>query len=303
METTQAYASALRSSERVAWKLDDVLAEDAELDFSKSFLPEALVDAEPLPFLDVEERRILNQIRAHGYLCTFGLVEEFILPYIVDRLEDRAAEDLTEVRALLAFAGEEAKHIALFRRFREVFERGFGHRCEVIGPPSAIRDHVLAHSELGVGLLVLHIEWMTQRHYVELVRDRTGVEPSFRSLLHQHWLEESQHARIDGWIVESVAAGASEEERLEAFEDYEKLLDFLDDGLAQQVTLDLAAFEGVVGRSLSTAEQERFCDVQHRSQRRTYLTSGSSHPRVQTTAGRVHPAGIAHLERITETYS
>lgn len=300
---TNHYAKALSASETKAWKLDDILAEDAQLDFELPFMPEALAGTTPLTFLDADERRALNHIRSHGYLCTFGLVEEFILPFIVGRLQERIDADMDEVRALLAFAGEEAKHIALFRRFREVFERGFGSRCEVIGPASAISEHVLGHGELGVGLLILHIEWMTQRHYVEMVRGDTALEPRFRKLLHEHWVEERQHARIDGWIVASVAEAASAEERARGFEDYTRLLAFLDDGLKQQVELDLRALEQVTGRVLTAEQSARFRDAQQASQRRTYLGAGIGHPRVREMLERVHPAATPALASLARAYA
>lgn len=297
------YESALAASEKASWKLDDILTEDARLDFDMPFMPEALAGTEALVFLDADERLTLNHIRAHGYLCTFGLVEEFILPFVVGRLRERIDADMSEVRALLSFAGEEAKHIALFRRFRDVFERGFGSRCEVIGPARAIVEHVLGHGELGVGLLILHIEWMTQRHYVEMVRGNVALEPRFRKLLHEHWVEERQHARIDGFIVESVAEGASIEDRARAFDDYVRLLAFLDDGLKQQVELDLRAFERITGRTLDAEESARFRDVQRASQRRTYLGAGVRHPRVREVLARVHPPSLRELATLARAYA
>jgi hypothetical protein len=296
------YASALRASESVAWRLDTVLPLDARLDFSRPFLPEALVGAEPLTFLDARERRVLNHIRAHGYLCTFGLVEEFILPFVLERLERRAQADHTEVRALLSFASEEAKHIELFRRFRDTFERGFGHHCEVIGPASAIRDHVLGKSELGIGLLILHIEWMTQRHYLEMVRGDDELEPSFRRLLHHHWLEECQHARIDGWIVDAVTDISSSRERTEGFRDYVELLAFLDRGLEGQVALDLDALERVTGRRFSAAECDAITRLQHAALRRTFLGSGVSHQRLRAAVQRIQPTALIELDCLARLY-
>jgi len=54
---------------------------------------------------------------------------------------------------------------------------------------------VLSHDPLGVALVILHIEWMSQRHYVESVRSDERLDPLFKSLLKHHWLEEAQHAR------------------------------------------------------------------------------------------------------------
>jgi hypothetical protein len=296
------YATALRASERVAWTLDEVLPEGTVLGFDRPFLPDSLAGARALEFLSRDEQLALNQIRAHGYLATFGLVEEFILPFVVERLSDRVDAGLSEVLALLAFAGEEAKHIELFRRFRAAFERGFGQRCEVIGPASAIRDHVLGRSELGVGLLILHIEWMTQQHYLAMVRSDAALEPSFTRLLHQHWLEECQHARIDGWIVESVAACSSSEQRAEGFADYVRLLEFLASGLEQQVELDLGALERVTSRRLTDPEQARFRHVQRKAQQRTFLASGLEHPRVRSALEAVYPEGRAALDALVRRY-
>jgi hypothetical protein len=298
----QDYQSTLRASEQVAFRMDDVLAPDAELDFGSAFLPEALARVEELSFLRASERRMLNQIRARGYLATFGLVEEFILPFVIERLVARSDADMTEVRALLTFANEEAKHIALFRRFEEVFDRGFGHRCAVIGPAEAVREHVLGHGELGVGLLVLHIEWMTQQHFLDMVRGETTLEPSFRRLLHQHWLEECQHARIDGFIVEAVAAAASPEERERGFRDYVALLEFLDAGLAQQVEHDRAALEAAMGRELSETDRTELARVQLAALRATFIGSGVRHPRLRSAVANVWPAGLEQLEALGRFY-
>ena len=56
----------------------------------------------------------------------------------------RLRGDDWRIRALLNFAGEEAKHIHLFKRFHEAFVRGFPVECQVIGPSEAIGAEVLA---------------------------------------------------------------------------------------------------------------------------------------------------------------
>ena len=116
MNPRPAYDSTAAASERVAWRLDDVLTEDAAFDFSRPFLPERLAEARALSFLSRDEQRVLNHVRAHGYLCLFGLVEEFILPYVLDQARARLDAPSDEIRSLLQFASEEAKHIALFNR-------------------------------------------------------------------------------------------------------------------------------------------------------------------------------------------
>jgi hypothetical protein len=201
------YEATLRSSQRASWKLEDVIGAGSALDFTRPFLPEPLARTEPLDFLDAREKRVLNQIRGHAYLAIFGLVEELILPFVLDQARAELRGDDWRVRALLQFAGEEAKHIQLFKRFREQFERGFGERCDVIGPPEEVARAELAHDPLGVALAILHIEWMTQRHYLDGSRDDGRLDAHFKSLLKHHWMEEAQHARLDTLMVEALAAG------------------------------------------------------------------------------------------------
>ena len=103
-------------------------------------------------WLTPEQRRVANQIRGAGYLDMFGLVEEFVLPFVLDHVRPQLNHDDYRVRAFLSFAAEEAKHIQLFRKFREEFDGGFGTACDMIGPPDAIGRKVLSHHPLAVSL-------------------------------------------------------------------------------------------------------------------------------------------------------
>jgi hypothetical protein len=93
---------------------------------------------------------------------------------VLDHARPQLNGDDARVRALLNFAGEEAKHIHLFKLFHKRFTEGFGTECAVIGPPEAVAAEGARHDPLAVALLILHIEWMTQRHYVDSVRDDGG---------------------------------------------------------------------------------------------------------------------------------
>ena len=285
------YTAVRERSEQVAWTIDDVLPETANFDLSRPFLPSALSGVEHGPPLSADDLLLLDHIRAHGYLATFGLVEEMILPFVLARIEDRVNVDLEEVRALLRFAEEEAKHIALFRRFSDVFVDAFEHRCDVIGPGPAVAEHVLSHSEIGVGLFILHIEWMTQRHYVESAMDNAEIEPAFRRLLRMHWLEERQHARLDGFIVDALADAASAAERARGVHDYAALVAWLEDALHTQVAHDIDALERARGSALPRDVRDELKRAQHRSLCATFVHSGTTHPRVVDTLCRLHPRG------------
>ena len=60
---------------------------------------------------------------------------------------------------------------------------------------------------------------MTLRHYIEGVKDNQDLDPQFKSLLKHHWLEESQHTKLDTLIVEELAANAAEKEIELAFKE------------------------------------------------------------------------------------
>ena len=302
MSTAYDYGDLLSASQRITWRIEDIIGGDNELDFDKPFLPESLAQVGRLPFLDDYDRLALNHIRANGYLYIFGLVEEFILPFILDHTRNDLSDD-ARTRAMLQFASEEAKHIDLFRRFTREFEAGFGVQCGTIGPPSAIAAAVLDHDPLAVGLLILQIEWMTQRHYVDSVKDDQELDPQFKSLLRHHWMEEAQHAKLDTLMVQRLAAGRSAAELNDAIDAYFSLGALVDGGLKQQVELDLASLEAATGRKLDEAEVDAFRTAQHQAQRWTYIGSGITHPNFLATVGSLMPLGRARLEEAAPAFA
>jgi hypothetical protein len=290
------YRDTLAASQKIGWRIEDIIGGDKKLDFTKPFLPATLARVEGLSFLTSDERSTLNHIRGNTYLCIFGLVEEFILPFVLDHTRPQLQGDDYRVRALLQFAGEEAKHIHLFKRFREEFERGFGSSCSVIGPPEAVAQAVLAHDPLSVALTILHIEWMSQRHYIESVKDNGDLDPQFKSLLRHHWMEEAQHAKLDTLMVEALASIRSGEEIDRAVDGYLDIGGFLDGGLKQQVEFDLESFVRATSRKLSDEERAEFIKVQHQAKRWTYLGSGMTHPNVLATLESIRPAARKRIE-------
>lgn len=296
------YREILAASEKARWTVDDLMGPGHALDFSRPFLPEPLARVEPLDFLTPEEKRTFNQVRANAYLCMFGLVEEFILPFVLDHVRPHLSGEDDRVRALLQFAGEEAKHIQLFKRFREEFEKGFGTACAVIGPPEAVAKAVLAHEPLSVALTILHIEWMTQRHYLDSVRDDSGLDPRFSDLLKHHWMEEAQHAKLDTLMVESLAGGMDPDALGRAVEGYLEIGGFIDAGLEQQMLFDLDAFERASGRKLTDAEREKAMAVQRQANRWTYLGTGMTHPELLLSLERLGPALREKVESVAGAF-
>ena len=296
------YQGALEASERIHWQVEDIIGGEKRLDFTKPFMPESLAQVGGLGFLAGEDKRILNQIRGHEYLSMFGMVEEFILPYVVEHAREQLSGDDYRVRALLGFAGEEAKHMHLFKIFRREFQAGFRSPCAFIGPADEIKKFVLSHSPLGVAISVLHIEWITLKHYVEGVRDNQDLDPQFKSLLKHHWLEESQHAKLDTLIVEDLAAHASAKEIDLAFEEYAEIGKFLDNGIQKQVELDVEAFVTATGKILSEPERREMTAAVLKGMRWTYLGTGMTHPNFLATVEAIKPEARKQIEAMAPAF-
>jgi hypothetical protein len=286
------YETALASSLRAQWQLDDVLRADQELDFSRNFMPESLARTAVVESLNPFEQRILNQIAAHQYLSMFGIVEEFVLPFVLDHARTELNGDDWRVRALLNFAGEEAKHIHLFKRFHDAFVRGFPVPCWMIGPSDKIGAKILNHDPLAVALVILMIEWMTQEHYLGSIRDDGDLDPLFKSLLKHHWMEEAQHAKLDTLIVDALAEGRSEAQIDRAIDDVFDIATFLDEGLKMQAGLNLDALEQAIGR---TVDRDSILPQQHQAARWTYLGSGMVHERFKATLKNISRRAAARI--------
>jgi hypothetical protein len=289
------YGSILKTSRRVNWTLEDVIA-GRTLDYSRPFLPDALAGVSGIRCLSDAEKLKLNQIRGFTYLALFGLVEEYIVPSVLDRVRTGDRSDDRGVQALLHFTEEETKHIELFKWFVREFERGFAIPCGVIGPAATIAADILDHSSLGVFLTTLQIEWMTQMHYVESVRDAQGLDPLVCSLLKHHWIEERQHAKLDTLVLDEIARYSTPTEIDKGIEDYMDIGKMLDGGLQTQVELDLVSLEKAIDRRLNDAEKAEIREAQIKAYRWTFLESGRTHPKFDRSLREIALAG--HLRDV-----
>jgi hypothetical protein len=266
------YRQLLETSRRVNWRLEDLIGQGRQLDFTRPFLPESFAQTEPLGFLSAMEKLKLNQIRARGYLALFELVESFVVPFIADQAEGVAADPF-RAQALRHFAGEEEKHRKLFASMLREFDAEFATQCTLIGPAEDIRREILGHGPLAVTIAILGLEWMSQGHYLGSVKDNRNLDPHFKNLLRHHWIEEAQHARLDGLVLESLARQSSAQDIQTAIQEYFAIGAFLDAGLKQQVQLDLDSLQRAVARTFGEDERRQFFAVQHQAQRWTFLGS------------------------------
>lgn len=278
------YATCVRNSEKSCWIIDEVMPPDTRLDFSRPFLPEKLMPSQGLDFLSTQERLWLNQISGNAYLNLFAFVEEYILVTVVQHAQAEMFGDHDAIRALVRFADEEVKHQRLFQRYRAAFDRDFGAAPEVLESAAEVAQVILSKSPIAVMLITLHIELMTQHHYTECVKDNREMDPLFASILKHHWLEESQHAKIDALELAKLVTTAPPSAIDQAFDDYLEILGAFDGLLAQQAEMDVRSLGRVAaGAGLSTTGYNaREIDGIQRSQlqgyRRTFVWYGMTSP-------------------------
>lgn len=289
------YESCIRASEKISWKVDEVMPAGTRLDFSRPFLPSALAARGDLPFLSAQEARAFNQIAGNAYLNLFAFVEEYILATVLQHAHAEMFGDHSAIRALARFADEEIKHQKLFQRYREAFLRDFAHPCEVLGQAAEVASVILSKSPIAVMLTTYHIELMTQAHYVECVRDNTDIDPFFARLLHSHWLEESQHARIDALELQKLVNEATPEQIRVAFDDYLDIVDAFDGLLRQQAEMDTRALQAACARTFDAPQLEALVGAQHRGYQRTFLWYGMTNAAFREVIGELDAAGAERV--------
>ena len=296
------YQECLDISKRVSWLEDDVLA-DKTFDFSKRFLPNRLTGVDEIGCLNDNERLQLNQIMGNGYCHIFAFVEEFIIPTVTEEAMKDVYGDEVRARSLLRFAEEELKHQELFRRSVELFGQGFGSECSLIPGREEVAAVVRSKSKLAVMILTAIIEWFTQLHYIEHVQDESDLDGLFRDLLRYHWMEESQHAKLDTLLIGEVAEQLTLEERETAIDEVLELGGAIDGLLAQQIGLNIDALERVSGRTFTEAEKEEITTNTQRAWRWTFLVSGLQHPNIVKAVGELTTSGPGKIEGVAAALS
>jgi hypothetical protein len=296
------YPEILQTSLKVAWTERQVL-DGRDFDYSKRFLPNRLSGTDDVACLDERERLKLNQIMGNAYCHLFAYVEEYIIPQALEAAQRDIWGDETRLRTLLLFAEDESKHQALFERSTALFQDGFGVRCGLIPAREEVARVILSKSRLCSYLLTSMIEWMTQLHFVEHVRDRGELDALFRDLVRYHWMDEAQHAKIDSLLIDEITREVGEEERETAVDELLELGGAMDALLSQQADLDIESLEKATGRLFSAAEKEEIKRHTHRAYRWTFLVSGLEHPSFAQIVGELTKRGPAKLQAVAKALS
>jgi len=302
LSQTHSYADVLRSSLKVAWTERQVL-DGKNFDFARRFLPQRLSGVDDIRCLDDEEKLKLNQIMGNAYCHIFAYVEEYIIPQALEAAQRDIYGEETRLRTLLRFAEEESKHQALFRASMSLFEKGFGVACALIPGREEVARAVLGKSRLCSYLLTSMIEWFTQLHYVEHVKDRHDLDPLFQDLLRYHWMDEAQHARIDTLLIAELCDEISSGDREKAIDELLELGGAVDGLLSQQADLDIDSLERVTGRTFDDGERSEIKQNTLRAYRWTFLVSGLEHPKFVQIVSELTRDGRAKLEAAARALS
>ena len=288
------YQDCLDNSLKSAWSVEDCF-QGRDFDFAKGFLPERIAGTAGIACLDEGEKLKLNQIRGNSYCHIFAFVEEFIVPMTMDHARRDVFGDETRLRYLLRFAEEETKHQDMLRQASEKIGAGLGVSCGVIAGREEVAKIVLGKSPLAALLLTSLIEWFTQLHYVEHVRDSSGLDPLFHDILRFHWIDEAQHAKADSVLINELAGDLSAAQREAAVDELLELGMAIDGLLAQQIDLDIKTLEAVSKRKFSDDERDEISQAQRRSYRWTFLVSGLEHPNFKKIVDELTDAGAEKI--------
>jgi hypothetical protein len=296
------YDLSLQVSIKNAWTVDEVFR-SRDFDFSRPFLPERIAGVNGIDCLNAAEKRMLNQIRANSYCHIFAFVEEFIVPLVMDQARGDVYGNETRLWSLLRFAEEEVKHQEMLGRAVQQFEAGFGVSCDLVPGREAVAGAVLTASPLAALLLTSMIEWFTQFHYVEHVRDQSDLDELFRDILRFHWIDESRHARMDSLLIDEIAADQTADQRDQAVTELLELGTAIDQLLAQQVEMDIDSLERAARRTFSAPDRENIRAHQQRAYRWTFLVSGLEHPNFVRVVDRLSATGPERLARAAAALS
>ena len=307
--TTQSYAftrgldypSIVATSEKVAWTVDGVFA-DRHFDATKPIVPESWVGTHDLTFLDESAHRVLNHQRAFSYVHLFGNYEEFIPIHLTALAQQDWHADRDRLRALVRFGEEEMKHQQLFLRTEAVLEESCGYAMgRYFGPDkervTAFTNALMTFPPLSRSLTLLALEWGSQRHYVDSVRDHAGdrSDPLYVDVLKYHWIEENQHVKTGVLEIEQLAGEMSPADRSHAFDDILAIGGLVDETFVGQVEQELTTLQRVTGHALPQAEQRALREALHRSLTAVWVDVAFNHPSFKQVAVALSAEGAAKL--------
>ena len=280
------YADCLEKSYQVNWTIDEVVT-GQHFDPAQRWLPTRLSGADGTAWLSDQEKMKLTHVEMGAYAHLFGYVEEFIAPQITTLALDFKVDHREGFDALTNFASEEVKHMNLFRKIRQMVDASVGFPLELLGDQQQVAHFVLSKNVGAILLLTSAIEWFTQLHYLTGFKDAGELDPFTKRIFKFHWLEESQHAKMDHLETVRAFEKMDDAERDTAIDDLIELVVAVDGLLQKQTGFDVQNFAKYIGRSLTNDEAQILRDSVLKAKRYTFLESGVTHPNFQALFGEV----------------
>ena len=146
---------------------------------------------------------------------------------------------------------------------------------------------VLGKSTGAVLLLTAAIEWFTQLHYLTAFKDDDALDGFTKHIFRHHWLEESQHAKMDHLETLRAFEHMTDAEKDTAIDDLIGLVAAVDGLLQQQTAFDVQNLERYLGRPLKEAQKQEIQAGVLRAKRYVFIESGVTHPNFQALFGAV----------------
>jgi hypothetical protein len=157
------------------------------------------------------------------------------------------------------------------------------------GAPGVARAVLSKHTG-AVLLLTAAIEWLTQLHYLSCFDGDEALDPFTKHIFKSHWLEESQHARMDHLETLRLFRSLDAAERDRVFDDLVELVTMLDGLLQTQAQLDVENLQACLWRRLTSAEQQEIRAGVLAAKRYAFIESGLTHPNFRELFGLVATA-------------
>ncbi len=284
-----AYKKCVDDSELIRWKINDIVSDDFVFDTNDRYLPTSLTSENKLDFLNEAEKKVLNQVRSASYASTFAFVEEYIAVLMMNIAVENSYEDNNKLRAFLKFSEDEVKHQEMFLKFVRKFDEQFYCKGSYLEGADEVANVVLSNSELSVLILTYHLEIVSQAHYLEAVKSDASLNADFKHLLKAHWLEESQHIKVDYLRIEEIVNEIEVDELERSFQEYFAILENLKILFKQQTELDIQTFQKASQRILSEEEREKYIRTQYHSYVYTLIQVGYENRQYLRDIEKIYP--------------
>lgn len=289
------YNQCIENSEKVCWKVSDLLPNDYKISYEKRFLPRSLTFENELELLTEAEARSLNQILGASYFNIFAFVEEYITLFTLNLATDYSFSENHKLRAYVRFSEEEIKHQILFRKYLQKFNQSFKVKCEFIGGAKEVASSILSNSKLCVLMLTYHLELITQQHYADSVKEDEHLDEKFKEILRCHWLEESQHARLDLYKLKEEASQQSEEDIVESTGEYLNIIDGLQTLFRMQCEMNYRSLVlcSPDNKKLQSVDfEKKFIESQLKAYIKIFVTQGLENRNFQKELKAISPQSL-----------